>query len=101
MQEPGGGPRILRALYGGRADDVVSICSSIEDSPPPDPFTEWRLPLRRHLGRIESTRANRVLTALDLARGPRFGRLLREACEEVGASAIHSVAHSVDFIYAR
>jgi glycosyltransferase involved in cell wall biosynthesis len=100
IQAPGGGARILRAVFGERPQDAVNVCTATRTPPPADPFGERHLPLRPDLGRIESTRLNRALLPVDLALGSRFARELRELCNEVDASAVHGVAHSVDFIYA-
>jgi hypothetical protein len=100
IRAPGGGPRILRALFAGHEHEVLNVCTSPSNPPAAGEFLEVHLPVRRHLGRLEATRANRLMPAIDVLRGSRFARELRTLCETVNSQAIHGVAHSLDFVYA-
>lgn len=100
LRSPGGGPRILRALFEDHEDEVLSVCTDPRLPPAAGKFLEAHLPLRPRLGRLEATRANRLMPAIDLAYGGRFARELRLLCEAVSARTIHGVAHSLDFVYA-
>lgn len=90
----------MRALFGAHRDEVLNVCSSPFPPPTAAGFAEVHLPSRPHLGRLEATRANRLLTGLDIALGDRFAAALMDLCEEVGASAIHGIAHTLDFSHA-
>lgn len=97
---PGGGPRILRALFQGADHPVLNVCTSPAPPVAAAGFEEIHLPRRPRLGRLESTRVNRALPALDLAMGNRFVRSLAAVCGDAGATAVHVIPHSLDFISA-
>jgi hypothetical protein len=67
-------------------------------------LTEVHLPLRRSLGRIESTRAARVFGALDLMSINRLAHRLSAVATDSRATsdgpgiAFHTVAHTLDFV---
>jgi hypothetical protein len=97
---PGGGPRILRALLKDPPLEVYSVSTALRRPPSDTSVREAWLPARRDLGRVESTRLAGIACALE---GPRRERLAQEIVSlgrDVGCAAIHSVAHSADFIAA-
>ncbi len=92
---PGGGPRILRALFEGR--DVVNVCTSVHAPPAAGPLREEGLPARPVFGRIEATRAGGPLGVLESALSRRLEGQIAAVCTRERATAVHSVAHSSDF----
>jgi glycosyltransferase involved in cell wall biosynthesis len=92
---PGGGPRILRALFEGR--DVLNVCTAVSEPPSAEGFREDWIPARPGFGRIEGTRAGGPLGTLESALARRLEGQIAAACAREGATAVHSVAHSSDF----
>jgi glycosyltransferase involved in cell wall biosynthesis len=92
---PGGGPRILRALFEN--EPVVNVCTSVSPPSAADPFSEVWLPARPGFGRIERTRVGGPLGTLESALARRLEGQIAATCEEHGATAVHAVAHSSDF----
>lgn len=94
---PGGGPRILRALFDDAPLPVVSVCTTTSPPPPADPFAELWRPARPAFGRLEATRAGGPLGTLETVLAGRLERQIAAACREHGATAVHAVAHASDF----
>jgi glycosyltransferase involved in cell wall biosynthesis len=93
---PGGGPRILRALFEGADAAVQNVCTSTSEPPRASPFAEAWIPARPAFGPLERTRAGGPLGALETVLARRLERRIAELCERSGATAVHSVAHSSD-----
>lgn len=96
-RSPGGGPRILRALFEAAPARVVSICTSPAPPPATSSVAEVHLPARPHFGRVESTRFGRYLGYAELAHAGRFRTRLETVCREQHAEGIHALAHGLDF----
>lgn len=94
---PGGGPRILRALFDGAEPSVRSICTTSSPPPPAGRFSETWVPARPGFGALERTRAGGALGTLESVLARRLESQISAICERHGASAVHSVAHSSDF----
>ena len=106
----GGGPRIMRSLLAAAPLSVLAVetgprrGAQVGDG---GDVPEIHLPIRPSLGRLESTRAHRVLGVLDIAR---LGNLTRRVTRVAGgasgpeprvpARCLHAVLHSLDFIAA-
>lgn len=101
INDPGGGPRILRALLEDAPQEYISICTSHK---PPDNIhdREIHLPSRPHFGRIESTRLRKYLQLdrLDVLRADSFKRKLVKVFREASVSVVHAIPHGIDFWYA-
>jgi glycosyltransferase involved in cell wall biosynthesis len=100
LGSPGGGPRILRMLVESAPMPTLSVCTSPSRPPPDAPVPERHLPARPALGRLETTRANAYLGALELACGPALARRLESLFMEHEVSVVHGVGHSTTFWWA-
>lgn len=94
---PGGGPRILRALFEGADPAVQNVCTTTSPPPGTDRFSETWIPARPAFGALERTRAGGPLGTLESILARRLENRIGEICERHGATAVHSVAHSSDF----
>ena len=94
---PGGGPRILRALFEGAETPVENVCTTTSEPASPGPFAETWIPARPAFGPLERTRAGGPLGTLESVLARRLERRVCELCERSKATAVHSVAHSSDF----
>lgn len=97
IASPGGGPRILRALFEGAEPAVQNVCTTTSPPPADDRFSETWLPARPAFGRLERTRAGGPLGTFESVLARRLENRICELCRRHGATAIHSVAHSSDF----
>jgi glycosyltransferase involved in cell wall biosynthesis len=97
---PGGGPRILRALLADPPLEVHSVSTGLRPPPSGTLVRETWLPARRDLGRVESTRLAGIADALEAPRKERLAQEIVSLGRDVDCAAIHSVAHSADFIAA-
>jgi glycosyltransferase involved in cell wall biosynthesis len=100
LNSPGGGPRILRALLKDAPVNFLSVCTSLLAPPSTSIGPEVHFPIRRHFGRIESTRL--APFAWHLARRERtaFCRDLEKLCAGRRASVIHAIPHGLEFWHA-
>jgi hypothetical protein len=103
----GGGPRIMRSLLTDPPRPVLAVATSPARSVPVDAaeaVPEIHLPVRRYLGRIESTRVATTLGSLDRLLITRFANRLERlaagrlsAFHDTRAWGLHAVPHSLDF----
>lgn len=100
LEDSGGGPRILRRLLADAPADVVSLSVSPWAPRPTTLAEETHLPMRPHLGRLETTRLSAQADRLRALYGPRFQRRLMKQCRDRGVTAIHGIAHHLDFWFA-
>jgi hypothetical protein len=106
----GGGPRIMRSLLDASASSVLAVETAARRGGQVGDggnVPELYLPIRPSLGRVESTRANRVLGVLDIARLENLTRRVMSVARgaagpqpRVPATCLHAVLHSLDFIAA-
>jgi len=102
-----GGARIMRSLLSDAPAPVLAVSTSPKRSTQiggHGDVAEIHLPARRSLGRLEGTRAVRVLGLLDLVslgyNTHRLARLARGGigpAPQVPATCLHAVPHSLDF----
>lgn len=97
LNSPGGGPRILRALLTDAPQPFLSVCTAPSPAPPTAVGPEIHLPLRPRFGRMESTRLARLLGLAEIAGQWSWERKLGNLCRERKATAIHALAHGLDF----
>ncbi len=95
LYSPGGGARILRSLVQDAPEPFVSVCTDL--TPPASGPSEISLPLRPHFGRIERTRFGPALGRLLPFYHARFVEQLIALCRREQATAVHAVAHGLDF----
>ncbi len=100
LNSPGGGSRILRALLEDPPAPCLNICTSPQAPPPTTVGQELHLPIRPYFGRIERTRLNYLPNLFVSPLAGRFRRRLTEICRNRKATAIHTVAHGLEFWYA-
>lgn len=98
---PGGGPRILSALFADPPRRVVCVCTGTTAPPPADGLEEVWLASRPRLGRLERTRLAGLLGAVDWPLSGRLARRIVALGRREGVSAIHAVAHTAGFAAAR
>ena len=98
LNDPGGGSRILRALIAEAPVPFLSVCTR-PDPPARSHAREVHLPVRPHLGRIESTRLAQYIQAwrLEIILAHRFRRALRMLFQERGVEVVHAIPHGMDF----
>lgn len=97
LANPGGGPRILRALFADPPVPVLSVATQPRVPAPASGHDELHLALRPALGRLEASRVARWAQPLDLALGPLLQARLRRVQRDRGARAVHAVAHGIEF----
>jgi hypothetical protein len=94
----GGGPRIMRALLTDPPEPVLSVATGVHVPPTaPAGLRERHLPMRPHLGRIESSRFSQVGSGLELALARAATRRLTEVVQRAGATRVHAVSHGPEF----
>lgn len=97
LADPGGGPRILRALYDRPPVAVLSIATRPRVPPRAPGHEERHIALRPALGPLEGSRVAGWAQPLELA----LATLLRARLERVlrarRACAVHAVAHGGEF----
>lgn len=100
LQNPSGGPRILRALLADAPYPYVSVCTT--PAPPHRAEHQVHLPLRPHFGRIESTRFVGPLgiNRLDVWLGARFEERLERLFRDRAVRIVHAIPQGLDFWYA-
>lgn len=97
LANPGGGPRILRALYADAPMAVLNVATQPRVPDPTPRHDQIHVPVRPALGRLEGTRAMPLSRPLDLALAPLLGRRLRALYAQREAWAVHAVAHELEF----
>lgn len=100
LNSPGGGARIFRSLLQDAPVPFLSICTSPQSPPQTTIGKEIHLPIRPHLGRLESTRLSRYFYPIEAGLAQRFEDRFAQICLEHKATGIHGLAHSLDFWYA-
>ena len=100
LKSPGGGSRIFRTILSESNQSWISVCSSSQKPPSCDLGEEVHYPLRSSFGRIETSRLGKYLYFFEQRGRGRFEQKLLDMCQERGATAIHGVAHALDFWYA-
>ncbi len=100
LNSPGGGPRIFRSLLQDAPVPCLSVCTSPQSPPQTAIAPEIHLPVRPHLGRLESTRLSRYFYPIEASLARRFEDRLTQVCLDHKATGIHGLAHSLDFWYA-
>jgi glycosyltransferase involved in cell wall biosynthesis len=95
-----GGSQILRSLLQDAPADYLSVCCSATAPAPTVIGPEVHVPSRPYLGRIESTRFSKWTCMVDRALSGRFTRRLESLCREKRVSAIHGLAHRLQFFSA-
>jgi hypothetical protein len=97
LASPGGGPRILRALYADPPVAVLNVATQPRVPPPVAGYDEVHLALRPALGPVEGSRAMSWARALEPATAALLRRRLADLCMRRGARAVHAVAHELEF----
>lgn len=97
LANPGGGPRILRALYAGAPLTVLNVATQPRVPPPVCGYDEVHLALRPALGPLESSRAMSWGRALDLPMALLLRRRLGDLYAQRQATVVHAVAHELEF----
>ncbi len=100
LNSPGGGSRIFRTILSESEQSWISVCSSSQKPPSCYLGEEIHYPLRPSFGRVETSRFGKYLYFLEKQGKDRFENKLVELCQRRGATAIHGVAHALDFWYA-
>lgn len=100
VRDPGGGPRIMRALLSEPLIETLAVCTAVAGPAPGSPVPERSVPTRPWLARLEATRVNRGLGLVELAYRRRFARRIAELLRTEDAVAVHAVAHGADFVTA-
>jgi glycosyltransferase involved in cell wall biosynthesis len=100
LNSPGGGSRIFRTILSDSEQSWISVCSSAQRPPSPPVGAEVHYPLRPSFGRIETSRFGKYLYFLEKQIKGHFEEKLLNLCQDHGATAIHGVAHTLDFWYA-
>lgn len=98
----GGGAKILRSLVSGAPLPYKSIATAARYYKKDADQCEIHLPMRPDLGRMENGRAGRYLGVSRLERllATNFKSRLGNALTEIGATAVHTIPHGLDFWYA-
>jgi hypothetical protein len=97
LRSVSGGSRILNALLADPPMAVHSICTSPTQPQATDHISESHVPARPSLGRLDRSRFSRLGSWLDRPFRHMSRRHLRKTYQELGASAIHIVAHGYAF----
>ena len=97
LGSPGGGPRILRALYGDAPLAVLNVATGPRTPAPAAGHDQIHLALRPALGRVEGSRLMPLCSALDLPLAPLLCRRLTRLGARRGARGVHAVAHELEF----
>lgn len=107
LADPYGGARIMRSLLRDAPLPTLAVSTFPERTTEPEGPGEalaMHLPMRRPLGRLERTRATKVLGLLDVASLSRCARRLLHVARGAGgpapripATCVHAVPHTVDF----
>jgi hypothetical protein len=95
LASPGGGPRILRALFRDPPMPVVDVVTTVTP-PPAGPHRETHLALRPRLP-TDGSRFNHWGDGVETALAPLAVRRLRGALRIHRAAAMHAVTHSPSF----
>lgn len=97
LADPGGGPRILRALFADPPMPVLSVTTQPRVPPRPSGYDQRHMMLRPPLGRLERTRLSGWGQPLDVALCSLLRARLQRVLSARKAAAVHAVAHSVEF----
>lgn len=97
LASPGGGPRILRALYADPPVAVLNVATQSRVPPPAPSHHERHIALRPALGPLEGSRVAGWTQPLDLALGPLLRARLQRVLRARRAFAVHAVAHGIEF----
>jgi len=100
LQAHGGGARILRSLLADAPAPYAVVNTSPWAGPVKAAVDEIRLRRRPPAGRLDSSRAVRVIAHADRWLGGRFKRRLEATCRDLRATAIHAIPHGPEFWYA-
>jgi glycosyltransferase involved in cell wall biosynthesis len=95
LASPGGGPRILRALFADPPQRVLSVVTGVEASAPGD-WDEVHVPLRPSLP-TDGSRFNHWGDGVEVALAPAASRRLRGLLRSHGATVVHTVTHAPSF----
>jgi glycosyltransferase involved in cell wall biosynthesis len=95
LGSPGGGPRILRALFADPPRQVVGVATGV-GPPPTSAWEEVHLPLRPRLP-TDGGRFNHWGDGVEAALAPVATRRLQSLFRQRGATAVHAVSHSPSF----
>jgi len=87
----------MRALCTRAPEPVFHVCMTPLPPPHPGPHTEWHLPPRPGLGRLEWTRFRALFDVAISVRTRSLSRALATMAQARDARAIHAVAHSLEF----
>ena len=98
LNDPGGGSRILRALVEEAPMPYLSVCTRPDGPVRPHPH-EVHLPVRPHLGRIESTRLARYVPSgrLELLLFGGLSRSTQATLFRRRGYVVHAIPHGMDF----
>lgn len=97
LANPGGGPRILRALYADPPVAVLNVATQPRVPPPAPGHDERHIALRPALGPLEGSRVAGWAQPLDLALGPLLRTRVHRILRARRAFAVHAVAHGAEF----
>jgi Glycosyltransferase Family 4 len=97
--DPGGGPRILRALLADPPRPVLSVSTSPRPTAQCDGFSQTHIPIRQQR-RLDATRWAHWLGFLDLLALRRLHDRLVQTCVSNRVECVHVVAHGVDLVAA-
>jgi glycosyltransferase involved in cell wall biosynthesis len=97
VESPGGGSRILRALFDGAPTPIISVATSSRKPPSSPRHREIHAPARPTFGRLEATRAISVGPVVERVLSKRLSRRIAEVGAEGDVTAIHAIAHGGDF----
>ena len=98
INDPGGGPRILRAVLTGQPHPVELVCTGGARPAGPTPYREWWCPTRPRFGPAERTRLARGLDWLEWPLQPRLRARIEAICHATRPDVLHAVAHGTDFV---
>jgi glycosyltransferase involved in cell wall biosynthesis len=101
VESPGGGPRILRALFEDAPLEVLNVATGSTAPPPAKLLREVWQPVRPHLGRVERSRLGGIPAALALPLQRRLAATITSLCRLERPQAVHAVAHDVSFVGAQ
>ncbi len=100
-----GSGRILRSLLSEVPKDTGYVCvmaahDNAQKCPPAPAYNEHFLPVRPHLGRIESTRFGKYCDLIEPFSAGTFTERLEAVMREHQVTAIHAIPHGMHFAYA-
>ena len=97
VADPGGGPRILRALLEDAGRDVLSVVTGLNAPAGNGRVPEVYLPLRPRVPKLDGSRFGALAHGLELPFGRVATRRLEAVMRDAGATAVHCVAHGGEF----